>query len=137
MKMADKKELSFDEFIQKVSAESPEFARALQDEDDYLQFCKKVREDLKHLRESKAIKQSELADLLQMSQPAVSKMESGEGDIGVLTLCRYAGALGMQPTIAFTTAAPEYQEQDSLISKVNEASEMAKRLTGRSNVAAG
>jgi transcriptional regulator with XRE-family HTH domain len=112
--MADKKKLSLEQFTEKVGAEAPNFARALQEEDAYLQFCRKVREDLKQLREDMRIKQSEVAAELQMSQPGVSKIENGEGDIGLLTLCRYAGALGMQPTIAFAPAASTYMEQDHL-----------------------
>lgn len=112
--MAEKKKLSLEQFTDKVGAEAPNFARALQEEDAYLQFCRKVREDLKQLREDMRIKQSEVATELQMSQPGVSKIENGEGDIGLLTLCRYAGALGMQPTITFAPAASTYMAQDHL-----------------------
>jgi transcriptional regulator with XRE-family HTH domain len=112
--MTEKNKLSLEQFTAKVGAQAPKFARALEEEDAYLQFCKKVREDLKQLREDMRIKQSEVAAELQMSQPGVSKIENGDGDIGLLTVCRYAGALGMQPTIAFAPAASTYLEHDRL-----------------------
>jgi len=132
--MADKKKLSLEQFTEKVGAEAPNFARALQEEDAYLQFCRKVREDLKQLRVDMRIKQSEVAAELQMSQPGVSKIENGEGDIGLLTLCRYAGALGMQPTIAFAPAASTYMEQDHLKQTVHAIEKLSESRLARAEL---
>ena len=112
--MSSKKKLTLDQFTEKVGTEAPDFTRALQEEESYLQLCKKVREDLKQLRVDMGVRQSKVADDLQMSQPAVSKIENGEGDIGLVTLCRYADALGMQPVISFAPAASTYLEHDAL-----------------------
>jgi transcriptional regulator with XRE-family HTH domain len=49
-----------------------------------------------------------------MSQSAVSRFEKGEGDIGLMTLCRYATSLGLQPAITFVPAASSYQNAEKL-----------------------
>jgi DNA-binding Xre family transcriptional regulator len=49
--------------------------------------------ELRRLREEKEISQEELARLLQMSQPAVSKMER-RGDMSISTLRKIVAALG-------------------------------------------
>lgn len=112
--MAKKKRLTLDQFTKKVGQEAPKFTRALREEEAYLKFCKKVREDLKQLREHTRHRQADIAAELQMSQPGVSNIENGEGDIGLLTICRYAGALGMQPNISFSPSPSTYLEHDSL-----------------------
>jgi transcriptional regulator with XRE-family HTH domain len=128
-----KKKLTLDQFAEKVGAEAPEFARALREEDAYLQFCKKVREDLRQLREDMGVKQSEVAAELQISQPGISKIEKGEGDIGLLTLCRYAGALGMQPSISFAPAASTYLQQDTLKTTLRAMERLAETHVARAD----
>lgn len=112
--MPKKKNLNLDQFTKKVGAKVPKFAKALREEEAYLQFCNKVRQDLRQLRKDMGVNQTDVAAELQMSQPGVSKIEKGDGDIGLLTLCRYAGALGMQPTISFAPTASTYLEKDAL-----------------------
>lgn len=112
--MAKNRKLNLAQYVEKVGAEVPEFVEALREEEAYAAFCKKVRGDLKQLREDLGIRQSDVAKEMQMSQPGVSKIEKGEGDIGLMTLCRYAGALGMQPTISFMPTASTYLEHDTL-----------------------
>ncbi|OCW58981.1 helix-turn-helix domain-containing protein [Hoeflea olei] len=112
--MSDKPALTLDQFTRKVSAQAPNFTKALKQEQAHLRYCAKIREDLKRLREDMGMKQSEVAEQLEMSQPAVSRIENGEGDIGLVTLCRYAAALGMEPTISFAPAASTYGHRDHL-----------------------
>ena len=116
--MAETKTLTLDQFKNKVAAAAPEFAQALRDEETYRRFCRKVRDDLKQLREGMGMKQSDVASVLQMSQPGVSKIENGDGDIGLLSICRYAAALGMQPTLTFAPAAATYAEPEQLTTAV-------------------
>lgn len=108
------KKISLQALVERVAAEVPEFAVALENEETHLAFCRKLRSDLKQLRESIGYTQTELAEELQMSQSAVAKFEKGDGDIGVVTLCRYANALGMQPSVSFTPASASYLEPTKL-----------------------
>lgn len=126
--------LSLEQFTRKVGEEAPNFARALQEEDTHLQVCKKVREDLKQLRDNMKIRQADIAANLQISQSGVSKIESGEGDIGLLTLCRYAGALGMQPTVTFSPAASTYLQQDTLRKTVRAMERLSESRGARADV---
>ena len=129
----EEKKLTLDQFTQKVGTEAPNFARALREEDAYLQFCRKVREDLKNLRMDMGVKQTDVAAELQMSQSGVSKIEIGEGDIGLLTLCRYAGALGMQPSISFAPAASTYERKDVLKVTIRAMERLAEARAARAD----
>ncbi len=62
-------------------------------------FCRSVRADLRSLRKQRGIDQTELAKGLDMSQSAVSKVETGSGDLGLKTLHRFADALGFRPVV--------------------------------------
>jgi DNA-binding XRE family transcriptional regulator len=54
-----------------------------------------IEQDLIALRESAGISQRALAKRLRVSQPAIAKLESGKvTNVGVVTLARYAAALG-------------------------------------------
>ena len=56
-----------------------------------------IEDDLIALRESAGISQHALAQRLGVSQPAIAKLESGKAkNIGIVTLARYAAALGAQ-----------------------------------------
>ena len=50
---------------------------------------------LKTVRERRALSQREMAAKLGVTQPVVSRWESGESAIGEDTLAKYAGALGV------------------------------------------
>lgn len=127
--MPDRKSLSLDQYSMKLANEIPEFGSAYRAEQANLAFCAKTREDLRQMREQMGVTQKDLADRLEISQSAVSKIEGGDGDIGLLTLCRYAGALGMQPTLTFSPAASTYLRQDDIRNAVS----AMVRLTERRN----
>ena len=56
-----------------------------------------VEDDLVALRESAGVSQHTLAQRLGVSQPAIAKLESGKAkNIGIMTIARYAAALGGQ-----------------------------------------
>ena len=56
-----------------------------------------LEDDLVALRESAGVSQRALAQRLGVSQPAIAKLESGKAkNIGILTIARYAAALGGQ-----------------------------------------
>jgi len=96
--------VSFQAYVEKLSDDIPDFGAALDRETSYRSTCQVLRETLRRLRENQGVTQSDMAKTLGMSQSAVSKIETGDGDIGVITLCRYAGALGMRPEITFAPA---------------------------------
>jgi len=49
---------------------------------------------LARARQEKGLSQSRLATLMQTSQPAIAKIESGETDVRTSTIDRYAAAIG-------------------------------------------
>jgi DNA-binding XRE family transcriptional regulator len=56
-----------------------------------------IEDDMVALRESAGVSQHALAQRLGVSQPAIAKLESGKAkNIGIVTLARYAAALGGQ-----------------------------------------
>ena len=102
------KELSLDQYERKLAEKVPGFREAMQIERQFQELCKQVRDDLRQLRESLDITQREVAATLQMSQSGVSRFEKGEGDIGLVTVCKHAAALGLQPTVTFVPTASSY-----------------------------
>ena len=119
----------------KTGADAPHMAKALRQEEAYLEFCDKVRTELKHMREDMGVKQSEVAAALQMSQPAVSNLENGEGDIGLISIFRYAEALGMQPTVSFAPAPSTYARQAHLRKSLRAIEKLAESRLAEANPA--
>ena len=76
---------------------NPAFSDAVALEDDAERFCREARSNLREQRKAQGLDQGAVAKLLDMTQSAVSKIESGEGDIGMKTVFRYAQALGLIP----------------------------------------
>ena len=65
-----------------------------------------IEQDLVALRESAGVSQRALAKRLGVSQPAIAKIESGKvKNVGVVTLARYAAALGGRVRIEITKPA--------------------------------
>lgn len=83
----------------------PGYEHAVEAEDHAERFCRELRQSLRDLRKKMGLDQKTLAERLDMTQSAVSKMENGEGDFGVKTLFRFAHALGLQPVFGFVPAA--------------------------------
>ena len=112
--MSKSKKIPLREIVRRTAATVPEFADALAEEEEHLTFCREMRSDLKRLRESMGITQSELAAKMEMSQSAVSRIENGGGDVGLITLRRYAAALGMQPVVSFTLSSQSYSRPEAI-----------------------
>ncbi len=93
--------VSLEQFAQAVSKDNVEFAEALREERKALELCNEVRQHLKELRRSAGLSQEQVAKSMDISQPAVSKIENGEGDIGLLTICRYLRALSLRLAVNY------------------------------------
>lgn len=93
--------LSLDAYKQQLAAESPDIAAAFDFEEYCGKFLRMVRLQLKFLREASGISQGEVADRLGLTQGAVSRIERGEGDIGLATVYRYTMALGLRPIVNY------------------------------------
>jgi DNA-binding XRE family transcriptional regulator len=86
----------------RLSKSSPGFAKASDAEARMEAFCASVRSDLQMRRRAKELNQEEVAGWLNLTQSAISKIEGGDGDIGLRTLYRYARAIGLRPIVTFT-----------------------------------
>lgn len=75
------------------------------------EFCQAVRAELKKHRLRLKMEQKELAERMDISQSAVSKIETGDGDMGLKNVSRYATALGLKPVILFVPNAQELFEK--------------------------
>lgn len=104
--------ISLDAFEAELARDIPGMRRALEEEHERLAICQDTRDTLKSLRKSLGSTQADIAHALDMTQPAVSKLEAGDNDMGLMTLCRYAGALGLRPTISFVPTRTSYRYGD-------------------------
>jgi transcriptional regulator with XRE-family HTH domain len=87
--------------------ESVPFRSAVEAEAEIERFCQEVRNDLRELRLSRNLDQSFVAKQLDMTQSAVSKVETSSGDVGIKTMFRYARALGFRPVCVFIPSAEQ------------------------------
>lgn len=102
--------------VERIAEEVPEFADALRKEREHLAFCKDVRTSLQRMRGESQLNQSQIAERMDTTQPAISKIENGDGDIGLMTLSRYAAAMGMRVSVSFSPAANIPAATDSSVS---------------------
>ena len=86
---------------QRLAKENPAFADASAQEMRIDAFCAAVRQMLQNNRKEQSLQQEEIAERMDLTQSAVSKIENGHGDIGLRTLHRYASALGLRPVLSF------------------------------------
>ena len=85
-----------------------------------------LEQDLVALRESAGVSQRALAKRLGVSQPAIAKLESGKvKNVGVVTLARYAAALGGRVRIEITRPAARSSRKGTTPARVREG----RRLT--------
>jgi DNA-binding XRE family transcriptional regulator len=80
---------------------NPKLAEAEAAEREIDDFCAALRRELQRVRVDHKLHQEDLAAMLELTQPTISKIESGHGDIGLRTVFRYARALGLRPSIKF------------------------------------
>lgn len=86
---------------ERLAGEVPAFGAAAASEAAGEAFCRQIRTDLRRERKIRGVDQTAMAALLDMTQSAVSKIETGDGDLGVKTVFRFAHALGLQPVCIF------------------------------------
>jgi transcriptional regulator with XRE-family HTH domain len=88
-------------FAADLAGKVPGFAEGAEIEREADHFCRSVREALGEHREVQNLNQAALGQAMGLSQPAVSRIERGDGDIGLKTIYRYARALGLKPHLSF------------------------------------
>lgn len=119
------KKVPFRQITDRIAAENPEFGEALDQERAAYQICAAVRDQLRQLRKTLDVTQAQMAERLDMSQSAVSKIENGAGDIGLASLARYAQALGAWPAVSFQVADAvpviEHGQDDTAVGLVKAA----------------
>lgn len=91
----------------RLARTSEPFRAALDIDVEAEQFCREVRNNLRELRMDRGLEQSVLAKELDMTQSAVSKVETSIGDLGIKTVFRYAHALGLRPVCVFVPSAEQ------------------------------
>lgn len=89
----------------KLEVENPAFRAASYLERRADVFCDRAREDLKARRKTLQWDQTRLADALDYSQSAISKIEAGHAELTLKSLYRLADAMGLRPVIAFIPSA--------------------------------
>jgi transcriptional regulator with XRE-family HTH domain len=112
-------------FSDDLARENPRFAEGLDLEEAADRFCDSIRKDLKQLRKAAGVDQGALAQAMSLTQSAVSRIETGRGDIGLKTIFRYACALERLPSLSFASAeavqdAPEAVPAGNVAVSLNE-----------------
>ena len=97
----------------RLAAADPGFNAAARVERDAEALCDEVRSDLKAYRHTLGVSQKELAERVELGQSAISKIESGRGDLSVKTVFRVAKALGLRPVLAFAPATHAAEDHPS------------------------
>lgn len=69
------------------------------EEDAIEAFLAMIRAELRARRVAMGIDQTALGRRLGLGQSAVSKIETGRGELGLGTIARYAAALGLRPEL--------------------------------------
>lgn len=92
----------------RLAAEHADFAAAADAEAEGERFCAAIRRELQAVRRDRKLQQEDVAKRLNLTQSAISKIETGQGDIGLRTLHRYARALGLRPVM---TLVPEEEAE--------------------------
>lgn len=97
-------------FTDQLSEQSPAFAEAMSLEAWTDELSRRVREELRQKRDRSELSQTEVAKRMGVDQSAISKLENGNGDIGLKTLMRFAIALNYVPLIVFAPCPQEVRE---------------------------
>lgn len=106
------KRKNFDELREKVVADPERRERVERIEEAYDALL-----NLADLREARGITQAQLAEMLDVSQPAVSKIERGE-NVGLSTLIRYVQALGGH--LELKASFPDHPEHEVAVDVVGD-----------------
>ncbi|MEJ0025312.1 MAG: helix-turn-helix transcriptional regulator [Rhizomicrobium sp.] len=93
-------------FDEDLAVDVPGYAKALAAEREAEASvdaqCKAIRAMFRRKREAKGLTQGDLAARMGVMQPAINKIENGDGDIGIKTLLRYAAALEGELSVGFS-----------------------------------
>jgi transcriptional regulator with XRE-family HTH domain len=95
-----------------MAARNPRFAEATVLEQRAEAFCQTIRSGLKAIREARDLTQGDLGKRIDLSQSAVSKIESGDGDLSLKTLFRIAYALDVTPVVSLSSPLAEEPPRD-------------------------
>lgn len=68
-------------------------------------FVQSVRADLAAHRKAAELDQEDVGRKLDLGQPAISKIENGQGDLSLKTLHRFAEAIGYRPVVLMIPSA--------------------------------
>ncbi|MEY8882297.1 helix-turn-helix domain-containing protein [Donghicola sp. XS_ASV15] len=132
MKMNTKTEgMEFlDQLEKALVEENPNVEVELRKFEDFEKGSREIRQALKKIRELRNMSQQEVGSLISVSASGVSKMESGAGDIGILSLFRYANALGYNLKISLEAAvsSPEIQEESFSVSNITDTVSGVQRV---------
>ena len=82
-----------------LARDIPGYDAAEAEEDAIEAFLAMIRAELRARRVAMGIDQTTLGRRLGLGQSAVSKIETGRGELGLGTVARYAAALGLRPEV--------------------------------------
>ena len=107
---------------------APAYAAAVEAEKRIEDSCIEMRLALRDRRKQMGLDQKTLADRLEVSQSAISKVENGGGDIGLMTILRYAAALDLSLKLTPTDngITPVMQEVSDELTKAQEEMDQAQ-----------
>lgn len=94
------RKFDFDKYV-KESLKNPEFRKGYDSAERAYQLAVKVRK----LREKAGLTQTELAQLMGSTQPAIARLEAGGGNPNIETLNKMAGAIGYEVNVTFKKIA--------------------------------
>src|SRR5574337_2111936 len=95
----------------RLAAGDSKFNAAARVERDAEALWDAVRSDLKSYRHTLGVSQKELAERVELGQPAISKIESGRGDLSLKSVFSIADALGLRPVRAVAPATHAGEER--------------------------
>jgi transcriptional regulator with XRE-family HTH domain len=90
--------------------DSPKYVAAERSEEAAETFCYTIRKGLRDHRKALRIDQEHVAGHLNVTQSAISKLETGAGDLSLKTLYRFSEALGLRPVVNFVQSASSVAE---------------------------
>lgn len=96
-KSVAKKTGSLDELRYALEAQNPAFKKAADNRRMAETMAEHLRTALKRTRKKARIRQTTLAEIMGTTQSSISALETGPGDLGMITLFRYLKGLRINP----------------------------------------
>ncbi len=94
------KQFNFNKYVNE-KMKDPDFRKGYQDDELAYQTAVKIRK----LREKAGLTQTELAQLMGSTQPAIARLEAGGGNPNLETLNKIARAIGYEVNVTFKKIA--------------------------------